>query len=399
MNPTATAVSEAKRLRAASFAAGVDAFVVPPMLVSITRHLDTTLGTTTLAISAYLMAYGGFQLVWAMAAERLGRGRVLRIGLGVAAAAAALAAIASGPAVLIGARAVSGAALAGVVPTCITHVSDRLHRDDRQRALASVVAGYSAGAALGTLLAGLAVATLGWRAGLIGTGAIAVIAWLAVQRIPVRAGASLQRRGVGGRLAVVFSDGRARAVLGVAVVEGAVIFGFVPFLAPALEAVGIDPGTASLVVACYGASVLAWTAVVARMLGRVGLRARVLTGAGMAMTGFAAAAVDPDPLALLGTGILLGGAMVFMHTAFVDMAANMVPDQRGTMIGLFATVVFCGSALASAALSGLADRGAFSLLFACGIAICVPAGTGVAVLATRLARAPVGRHEVSAEMH
>src|SRR3712207_8944997 len=48
------------------------------------------------------------------------------------------------------------------------------------------------------------------------------------------------------------------AVVGIAMVEGAVILGFLTFLAPALEHDGFSPAVAGLAVGLYGLAVLGW---------------------------------------------------------------------------------------------------------------------------------------------
>src|SRR5207244_13588925 len=63
------------------------------------------------------------------------------------------------------------------------------------------------------------------------------------------------------QVAMVMRHGWAILVLALSVVNGAVMFGFVTYLAPALEANGQSPAIAGAVVASYGVSVLVCTRV------------------------------------------------------------------------------------------------------------------------------------------
>ena len=92
----------------------------------------------------------------------------------------------------------------------------------------------------------------------------------------------------------------AALVVGIAMVEGAVILGFLTFLVPSLGSVGVSPVTAGLVVGFYRLVVLAWTRAVKRFASRLGPTALILIGATMLALGYA-----------LGTGSrLLAGAGV-----------------------------------------------------------------------------------------
>jgi len=62
----------------------------------------------------------------------------------------------------------------------------------------------------------------------------------------------------------------------IALVEGAVILGFLTFLAPSLETVGFSPAVAGLAVGLYGLAVLGWTRVVKLVANRLGASVLIL---------------------------------------------------------------------------------------------------------------------------
>ena len=106
----------------------------------------------------------------------------------------------------------------------------------------------------------------------------------------------------------------AALVVGIAMVEDAVIVGFLTFLAPSLESVGASPVAAGLVVGFYRLVVLAWTRAVKRFASRLGPTALILIGETMLALGYASGAWRRS---LAGAGVaavLVGGGLVFMHS-------------------------------------------------------------------------------------
>jgi cyanate permease len=99
----------------------------------------------------------------------------------------------------------------------------------------------------------------------------------------------------------------ALAVVGIALVEGAVILGFLTFLAPSLESAGFSPAVAGLAVGLYGLAVLGWTWAVKLVANRLGASALILIGAGMLSLGYASGAVGQSLASVSATAILVGG--------------------------------------------------------------------------------------------
>ena len=169
-------------------------------------------------------------------------------------------------------------------------------------------------------------------------------------------------------------------------VEGAVILGFLTFLAPSLESVGVSPVVAGLVVGLYGLAVLAWTRAVKRFASRLGPAALILMGGTMLALGYASGAWSQS---LAGAGVaavLVGGGFAFMHSTLQTWATEVVPEARATVISLFAAALFAGSGVAAMAAAPLAEAGSFTLLFALAALVAVPLGLFAGLARRRYAR-------------
>src|SRR3979411_683340 len=81
-------------LSAGPFVTMIDRFAVAPVLIPMALEFRAPLGSVAIAATASYVAYGVAQPFWGFASDRLGRIRIIRIGLAATAAGCALTAIA-----------------------------------------------------------------------------------------------------------------------------------------------------------------------------------------------------------------------------------------------------------------------------------------------------------------
>ena len=166
----------------------------------------------------------------------------------------------------------------------------------------------------------------------------------------------------------------AMVVIGIALVEGAVILGCLTFLAPSLESIGFSPAVAGLAVGLYGLAVLGWTRAVKLLANRLGASTLILIGAGMLALGYSSGAVGQSLAGVSAAAIFVGGGFAFMHSTLQTWATEVVPEARATVISLFAAALFAGSGVAAMAAAPLAEAGSFGLLFALAALVALPLG-------------------------
>jgi predicted MFS family arabinose efflux permease len=362
-------------LQLAAFFSSFDRFAIAPMLLTIAASLGASLTEVAATASLYYLLYGFMQPVWGMLSDRLGRVRVMRLTLFGAAVAGVLSSLAPNLTVLIIARALAGGLFAAVIPASLVYIGDTVGMGTRQKALADLMAASAVGTALATVFGGLAAYLDGWRVAFAAPALAGVALAVLLARLPEPKAFSEQKR-VGplvqaGRVLV---QPWALIVVGIALVEGAVILGFLTFLAPSLESAGFSPAVAGLAVGLYGLAVLGWTRAVKLVANRLGASALILIGAGMLSLGYASGAVGQSLASVSVAAILVGGGFAFMHSTLQTWATEVVPEARATVISLFAAALFAGSGVATMAAAPLAEAGSFDLLFALAALVAVPLG-------------------------
>ncbi|GAA2809730.1 MFS transporter [Kitasatospora paracochleata] len=116
-------------------------------------------------VSAYAVAFGGFLLFGGRASDLFGRRRMFVLGLGLYAVSSLVGGLASGPGLLIGARAVQGLGGAFLFPaTLALVVTSFAEGRERNRALSVWAAAGASGMIIGSLLGGVLTEAFGWQA-------------------------------------------------------------------------------------------------------------------------------------------------------------------------------------------------------------------------------------------
>src|ERR671917_9223 len=354
------------------------------MLVTIAASLQVSLTEVAATASLYYLFYGLMQPVWGMVSDRLGRVRVMRMSLFGVAVAGVLSALAPNLTVLIAARAFAGGLFAAVIPASLVYIGETVGMGSRQKALADLMAASAVGTALATVLGGVAAYLDGWRIAFAAPAlAGAALAVLLVRLPEPKAFSEQKREGPLVQVGRVLAQPWALVVVGTALVEGAVILGFLTFLAPSLESVGFSPAVAGLAVGLYGLAVLGWTRAVKLLANRLGASTLILIGAGMLALGYASGAVDQSLASVSAAAIFVGGGFAFMHSTPQTWATDVVPEARATVISLFAAALFAGSGLAAMAAAPLAEAGSYGLLFGLAALVAVPLGLFSGVCAPR----------------
>jgi EmrB/QacA subfamily drug resistance transporter len=146
------------------FIVGLDATVVNVALPSLGRDLGASVSELQWTISAYTLVMASLLMFSGSMADRLGRKRVFVVGLSVFSLASLLCSVAPSVEVLLAARvlqAIGGSMLNPVAMSIITNT----FTDPRERAQAVGMWGsvFGLSMALGPIIGGAAVSSIGWR--------------------------------------------------------------------------------------------------------------------------------------------------------------------------------------------------------------------------------------------
>ncbi|MER7225615.1 MFS transporter [Streptomyces rubradiris] len=142
---------------------GLDLNIVFVALPEIGRELGFPGQTQQLVVSAYVVFAGGFLLFGGRAADLLGRRRMFVLALTLYAVSSLAGGLATGPGVIVVARAVQGVAGALLLPSTLSLINTLFEEGPkRNRALAVWGGAGASGLTIGALLGGVLTENFGW---------------------------------------------------------------------------------------------------------------------------------------------------------------------------------------------------------------------------------------------
>ena len=131
-------------------------------LPTIQRDLKASQGELVWAVDSYILAFAALLFTWGVLGDRLGRKKVLVIGLVLFAAASAVCAFSVSSGMLIGFRAVMGIGGAAVLPTTLAIITVVFPPHERGKAIGAWAGAVGAAVALGPILGGVLLQNPQW---------------------------------------------------------------------------------------------------------------------------------------------------------------------------------------------------------------------------------------------
>ncbi|TBL29071.1 MFS transporter, partial [Verrucosispora sp. SN26_14.1] len=155
---------------------GLDVTVLYLVLPSMAEALDPSATQTLWIMDAYGFLIAGFLITMGTLGDRIGRRRLLRIGMAAFALVSVLAAVAPSAELLIAARALLGIAGATLMPSTLSLISN-MFADARQRAMAigAWATMFALGMAAGPVVGGALVDAYWWGAAFLLAVPVAIV--------------------------------------------------------------------------------------------------------------------------------------------------------------------------------------------------------------------------------
>jgi MFS family permease len=422
----------------------LDQYIVVVALPDIGRDLGYSPRTLQSVVSAYAIASSGFLLLGGRASDRLGRRRVLLVGLSLYLIASLGGGLASSAAEQLTARAVQGLGGALVFPSTLALINVMFREGaERNRALGVWAGAGAAGLVIGVLLGGALTSAFGWRAVFFVNVPLAGLALIAALML-------LSRDAIIDRERAFDLPGAVTATLSVTLVVLALVVGpdfgwrspvtlgllltglslgaafvmiekrsrdpLLPFIMLRNRWLTLGMVTALLFMATFGALlyfvsiylqdvlrynalrtglafliptlvVVLSSALAGRVATRFGLHETMIAALMMGVVGASAlgVAVSPDAsfFALVPGLILVSVGDGFIFTAMFIAAATGVPDhQQGVASGIVSTASGIGAALGLAVLVLISNVGIEGMT---GEPLRIAASTGIARVAYAIA--------------
>ena len=365
-------------LGAAAFMVASDARVIDPLLKTVAADFDSPLTKASLAVSAYALPYGLFQLAYGPLGDRIGKVRVMAVAftlftLGTA-ACAFVPQGASGLPWLIALRFITGVFAAAIIPLSIAYIGDKVAPDKRQATLGQFMSALMMGTVFSGPMGGVFGDYLGWRNIFLLLGGISALVMLALLKgaanepKPVKDPSKPSTSVLKG-YGLVLSNPNARIVYPAIFLEGLFLFGGFVYVSSALQDnFGMKILQAGLMISFYGIGGLIYSFTAKKILKQFKQWQMALMGGTLLMSGFVLASLLPTLKTwwpIIPGALLIGFGFNSIHSTLQTKATELAVKARGTAVSLFAFFFFLGQSLGvqgggilglSFAAPGLADK-------------------------------------------
>ena len=361
-------------LATAGFLSSAGARIVDPVLHAISVDFSVAVSDLWVVIAAFTLPYGLNQLILGPVGDRFGKLRVMLGALVGYAVFTGGCALATDLPTLTLMRALAGAASAGLIPVGMAYIGDSVPYEQRQVTLGKFLTGNVLALVMAGPLGGLFGQYVGWRGVFVVLSVMAVIVTVAFA-VRIK---DLPDRRAPGRMFKPENYVRmaklpmGRLVLTAAALDGMLLIGCFPFMAPYLhEHFDLTYAHVGLLLACFGAGAFAYTRLARTLLRRLGEGGMALAGGSMMAAALLLSVASPVWWPFVVVQLLLGMGFFTLHGVLQAQATELLPQARATAVATFACLLFLGQSVGALLMGFMIGRFGYRAAFladAAGIA-------------------------------
>lgn len=359
----------------AGFVVMADNWVVSPILPAIARAIQVPTVDAGLLITAYMIPFGLFQLVFGPLADRFGKKQIVGLSMVFFTIGTALCGLASGMIDLAFYRGITGAFAASVMPISLALIADVVPMERRQTAIGTFMGIAFLGQGLSMAMGGAIAHYVSWRGVFLTYAVLSVISTGLLLMVGRKASSTKNPQSQFIKpYFKLLGESRSLWVYLTVVLEGILIIGSFSYLGALAEhRFHFSDLEIGFVMTGFGAGAVVTGRVVGRLVAKIG-RPNAL------VLGLAAAALA-DIILFSGVGnvpgltfgvLLLGVGFMLAHSTLLTLATEFAKSARGTAMSLVA-FCFMGSGGVGTAIGGkmITSLGYESLYGFYGIALLV----------------------------
>jgi predicted MFS family arabinose efflux permease len=318
-----------------------------PMLPQISSEMNVSIVKAASLGTAFAMPFALMQPLLGAIADMFGKARLIAVSSVVLVAAGVMGIFADSFAMLVISRIIAGIAAGGVVPNAMALIGDLVRVELRQVALARFLGSALLGNVLGAVVAGALADQFNWRV------ALTVLVVLLASSVVATLFALRERiaeKGPGFDLGVarrgyvaILANRNSFVCFGAVFVEGALIFGVFPYVAPLFT--GGRLTQAGLVIGGFPLGGVVYSLILPWLIQRLKRSQMIvfgmcIVGAMLVFLSF----VPPWPAQSLAF-LILGVGFYQLHALIQLAVTELAPQARGSAMALHSASYFLGMAV------------------------------------------------------
>jgi predicted MFS family arabinose efflux permease len=332
------------------FATAMSARLVDPVVIDIAADLGAPIAFVALLSTAYALPFAMTQPLIGPFGDIFAKARIIKVAIVVLAILLAAAGAAPGLSFLFTARVLAGVASAAILPIGFALIGDVFPMSQRQVAISRFLAASLIGQLVGASASGALSAAMNWRVVFYASAALTgIVALAALWRLPEKKPEQVVPFRISTAVhnyASVLRNPRAIVCFGTVLVEGAIIYGWLPYLGDFLRSLGKGGvREAGLTISGQAIGGILYTLNVplfVRVLERCQM---MLLGGAIAACGLLLASIGASWPIEFGIMGIVGFGFFMLHNPIQTEVSELAPEARASAFALHAFSFYIGQAL------------------------------------------------------
>jgi len=328
-----------------AFLANGDNYAAAPLIINISKDLNLTISVAAMSVTAYMLSFGVFTLLFGPLADRYGKVKVINTAAMGTAIFSMLGATAFNLPSLIFFRTMNGAFAAGIFPVTMALVGESFDNENRQKALGKVMGLMFLGGATATAIGGALAYFGSWRVVYLVYGVGELILAIVMFKILERDKPVVDKLNFIKAYKVPLTNYRFMRLVLVVFFVGFSVFGSFTYSGKLLQEVtGFNILIVGLILSLFGVGTVIGGRIAPKL--RKILKHGFLVSAGVIgfISLFALSAYKN--IWILSFGLLgFGIAFIFLQSTLIATAQEKLPKMRGTAMSMASFNMFVGGAL------------------------------------------------------
>lgn len=328
-----------------AFLANGDNYAAAPLIINIASDLNLTISVAAMSVTAYMLTFGLFTLIFGPLSDRYGKVKIINIAAIGTAVFSMLGAFAFNLPSLIFFRAMNGAFGAGIFPVTLALVGQSFDNQSRQKAIAKVMGLMFLGGATATIIGGTLAYLGSWRIVYLAYGIAELIVAIIMLKMLERDQPVVEHLNFIKAYKEPLTNYRFMRLVMAIFFVGFSVFGSFTYSGKLIQEVtGYNLLIVGLILSLFGVGTVVGGRIAPVLRKKLRNGFLVLAGIIGGVSLFSMSAftnVVILSLALLGFGI----AFIFLQSTLITAVQEKLPKMRGTAMSLASFNMFVGGAV------------------------------------------------------
>jgi predicted MFS family arabinose efflux permease len=328
-----------------AFLANGDNYAAAPLIINIANDLNLTISVAAMSVTAYMLSFGVFTLIFGPLSDRYGKVKIINIAALGTAIFSMLGALSFNLPSLIFFRAMNGAFAAGIFPVTMALVGQSFDNENRHKALGKVMGLMFLGGATATAIGGALAYFGSWRLVYVIYGIAELILAIVMFKTLELDQPIIKKLNFIKAYKEPLKNFHFMLLVTTVFFVGFSVFGSFTYSGKLIQEItGYNILIVGLILSLFGVGTVIGGRIAPRLKKKLKNRFLVFAGVIGCVSLFALSTYSSVwilSLGLLGFGI----AFIFLQSTLISTAQEMLPKMRGTAMSLASFNMFVGGAV------------------------------------------------------